>query len=546
MLDLQLAIAELDRVVVAQMAADRTPGLTLAITDRERTLHVGVYGLADIAIAAPVTPKTRFEIGSIGKSLAADVALALATEGRIDLHAPVTAYLPWFEIRSEFAPITVHHLLNHSAGISSGLDGTADAVTEALALAGVGAATPPGDRVHYSNAGYKLVGLVIAAVTGQSSAEAIAERILEPLGMTASSSTITHTDRLGMATGYVGLFDDRPFHPSHPLVPATWLETDTADGAVAATAADMAAYARMLLNRGAFPGGLVYPESTFERKITSGTPDEDGDLYGYGINHLQIDGHSVVGHPGGMVGYSAGLVADLDAGLGVAAFVNGPGSPNRIAFHALALVRAAQEGRPLPLAPDLTPNDPAPCAGTYRCDGGSADSDVAELVFASSGGVLRLRHEGVDLPLHPYDDDVFVADHPDFDRFAFRFERDVSNAVVAVSHGGAWYGVAGVAADPAPTYPTEWDAYPGHYRSFNPWCPNFRVVLRRGELRLIFPEGPDGFEDDQPLVPLDAPGHFRAGSDPGCPERIAFSAVIDGRTQVATLSGAVYGRFFTP
>ncbi len=546
MLDLQLVIAELDRVVAAQMAVDRTPGLSLAITDRERTLHVGVHGLADIATGEQVTPDTRFEIGSIGKSLAADVVLALAAEGRIDLHAPVTAYLPWFEIRSEFAPITVHHLLNHSAGISSGLDGTADAVTEALALAGVGAGTPPGDRVHYSNAGYKLVGLVIAAVTGRSSSEAIAERIVGPLGMTTASSTITHADRLGMSTGYVGLYDDKPFHPSHPLVPATWLETDTADGAVAATATDMAAYTRLLLNRGAFPGGRVYPESSFERKITSGTADEDGDLYGYGINHLQIDGHSVVGHPGGMVGFSAGLVADLNAGLGVAAFVNGPGSPNRIAFHALALVRAAQEGRPLPPAPDLAPDDPAPFADAYRHDGGSAGSDVAELVFASSDGILRLRHDGVDLPLHPYGDDAFVSDHPEFDRFAFQFERDASDAVVAVSHGGFWFGVAGAVVDPVPPYPPEWDAYPGHYRSFSPWCSNFRVVLRRGELRLIFPEGPDGFEDDQPLVSVDAPGQFRAGSDPGCPERIAFSTVIDGRAQVATLSGSVYGRFFTP
>ena len=117
------------------MAADRTPGLALSITDRDRTLHVATYGLAEIASGTPVTESTRFEIGSIGKCFAADVLLALAAEGQVDLDAPVSTYLPWFQLRGDFAPITLHHLLTHTAGISSGVDGSPDAVVEALTLA---------------------------------------------------------------------------------------------------------------------------------------------------------------------------------------------------------------------------------------------------------------------------------------------------------------------------------------------------------------------------------------------------------------------------
>ena len=420
MTNLAPAIAALDSFVADQMATDRTPGYALAITDRDRTLYVGNYGLAEIASNTPVTDGTRFEIGSIGKCFAADVLLALAAEGRVDLHAPVSTYLPWLQFRSAFAPITLHHLLNHTAGISSGVDGSPDAVVEALTLAELGTGTPPGERFHYANGGYKILGLVIEAVTGKTSAENIADRILTPLGMSSSSATITSADRPLLAVGYSGQYDDRPMHPSHPLVPATWLETDTADGAIAATAGDMATYARMILNRGAYPGGRIYPEEFFQSRITAGTMSENGFAYGYGIIVREIDGRTIIGHTGGMVGYSAGLTADLDAGIAAVAFVNGPGSPYMLSRHAVALFRAAQEGAAFP-APVLYLRQPVAISGTFYRDG---DESSAPLTFAPEDGVLILNYQGESIPLHPYDEDAFLTNHPDWDRFISGFERD--------------------------------------------------------------------------------------------------------------------------
>ena len=68
--------------------------------------------------------------------------------------------------------------------------------------------------------------------------------------MTASEPAITNALRPRLAVGYASLYDDRPAHPSHPLVPATWLETESGDGSLASTPEDMAVYLRMLLNRG--------------------------------------------------------------------------------------------------------------------------------------------------------------------------------------------------------------------------------------------------------------------------------------------------------
>jgi CubicO group peptidase (beta-lactamase class C family) len=58
----------------------------------------------------------------VGKAFAAVIALQLAKEGALDLHAPVREALPWFSVRSRHAPITLHHLLTHTSGVIESSD----------------------------------------------------------------------------------------------------------------------------------------------------------------------------------------------------------------------------------------------------------------------------------------------------------------------------------------------------------------------------------------------------------------------------------------
>ena len=118
------------------MERARQPGLTLGLTDRDGTLLIRTYGFADLASRQPVTPDTLFEIGSIGKTFTAVAILQLVDEGRIDLHAPVARYLPWFAVPQPagHAPITIAHLLSHTAGIVAGIDGTPEAAFQVWSL----------------------------------------------------------------------------------------------------------------------------------------------------------------------------------------------------------------------------------------------------------------------------------------------------------------------------------------------------------------------------------------------------------------------------
>src|SRR4051812_18127122 len=239
------ALARLDEYVERHMREAGAPGMTLALAGRNGPVRVSTYGFADTKAGARVAPGTMFEVGSISKSFAAVALLQMLDEGRVDLHRPVVEYLPWLKLEQGRGAVTAHHLLSHTSGLPG-----APLLPESLAV-GLETVFKPGEKFVYSNVGYLLLGLLIEALDRRPFAEALAARVLKPLGMNHSSPLITNVLRPRMAVGYAPEFEDRPFPLRGRLAEAAWIEVDTAAGGVAATAPDMVAYLRMLLNRGA-------------------------------------------------------------------------------------------------------------------------------------------------------------------------------------------------------------------------------------------------------------------------------------------------------
>jgi D-alanyl-D-alanine carboxypeptidase len=530
-------VAAVDAAVQTEMERSRQPGLTLGLTDQDSTLVIRTYGFADLASRQEVTPETLFEIGSIGKTFTAVAILQLVDEGRIDLEAPVDRYLPWFAVPQQAGhpPITIAHLLSHTAGLVAGIDGTPEAAFQVWSLRDLPTFSAPGERFHYSNVGYKALGLVLEAVEARPYREVIRARILDPLDMSATEPAITHDIRSRLAVGYEYLHDDRIGYPGAQLAPATWLETETADGSIASTAADMCAFVRLLLREGEGPRGRLLSERAFA-EMTAGNPGEDEPaVYGYGLVIRELEGHRLIGHGGGMVGYLAGMQADPEAGLGVIVLQNG------MSLNPMALARTV-----LPIARDeaneMTPPTTATATwheelvGTYVPD--EPDSEPIEIVAGKNGPVLR--SDGRELALEVVDDDVLLVPDAAFDRFRIRVERQ-ADGVTELWHGGRRYVREGTAARQLLEPSDELRSIAGHYRSHNPWTTNFRVVLREDRPWLTFAAAPDGFDDEQPLVPL-PDGSFRAGEDPGNPEGLRFDTVVDGRALRAWLSGWPYYR----
>ena len=548
---LEAVFTRLDRYIEIRMQAANTPGMAVALTDREKLLRISTYGYSDIAVQIPVRPDTLFEIGSISKSFTSIVLMQLREEGMLDLHEPVSRYLPWFDVKSEHRPITLHHLMSHSTGIIMGMEFTGEARYEVWALRETEASAPPGTYYHYSNVGYKALGVILEEILSKPYGEIIQERILNPLGMTNTDPIITHETRKRMAVGYEAFYDDRPAPRNRPLAPATWLEYRWGDASVASTPADMAAYVRMYLNKGQGPEGAVLSEESLilmMEPVIEAVEEGDDSFYGYGLDIYEIDGHKTIGHSGGMVGYYAYILADMHDGLGVVVLTNGPGSKtDEIAKFALGLLRADLHGQELPPLPqdDPTKIDNAnEYVGTYE----NPQNQMGELspptIHIDVIKVFSIRAEGQHLYLQLGDErmllekrepDYFYVDHPEFAFYLLRFGR-VNGEVVEAFYGSEWFLNERYKGPTKFNYPMDWDAYPGHYRSHNPWDTNFRVVLRKGKLILIYPYG-----EEKLLVPV-GDFEFRVGEDGLSPERIRFDVIIDDQALHAVFSCGEYYR----
>lgn len=406
----------LDRLAAATMDSMGLPGMAIAVTDSRQTVLSTAYGVAELATGAPVSAATLFEIGSLGKPFTVVALLQLYEAGAIDLHAPVSRYLPWFEVQSEHAPITVHHLLNHTSGLPRGTDFSPHGLYESWALRYRKTVAPPGAFFWYSNIGYKTLGFIVEQITGRNLPDVIRDNILEPLGMTDTHPAVTVATRGRGATGYTSIYDDRPEHDGHPLTPAVWAEFATGDGAQVSTVGDMAAYTRALLNSGQGPNGSLITQESFDLMTATGMWT-GGDFYGYGLAYYSVDGRRYIGHGGGNAGFRSALIVDLAAGVGVVLLTNRTGETDplvEVAQAALTAVRAADHGQDLPSPPER--NDPTSVleaedySGDYRCENRT-------ISIAAESGRLRLSSGSGRVLLERRSRDCLYVPHPDFALF---------------------------------------------------------------------------------------------------------------------------------
>lgn len=160
-------------------------------------------GTADVGDGRPADPDDPVRIASISKTVLAVVVLQLVQEGALDLETTVEEVLPGL-LTTAPADVTVAQLLAHTSGLPDYIATLAPDVGAATGgSAGLGAPRSPeelvalaqeqpwldepGSAFHYSNAGYTVLGLMTEAVTGRSVADLMTTRVLDPLGMDATT-----------------------------------------------------------------------------------------------------------------------------------------------------------------------------------------------------------------------------------------------------------------------------------------------------------------------------------------------------------------------
>lgn len=525
-------------------------GGVVTLASRDRIIATLPFGTAGVGSAERVHADHLFEIGSISKIFTGLMVLALEEEGRCDLDAPITRYLPWFAVQSDFAPITLRHLLHHTSGLVKGADDPPDALGQCWSLRDTRTGSPPGSFFHYSNLGYILLGLAITAITGEAAADRCRDTLLGPLGMRRSIARVTNDDRPHLAAGTMPAADDCPWVPGVPLAPAPWLEVEAADGNIAASGADMGRFLRMLLAAGRIDGQTIASAEGFAR--LTGDLALDGEewtegfgalpvtdsRYGLGINVETVAGRRCLSHGGGMIGYSSFVLADPEADLGIAVLTNGNGDypiGQVIARLAHGLLTAPAVTPP-PLDLGFGPGQPGFVPGML----GRFHGALGDVCIAAEPDGLVITRGGVSGRVFRSWSTRFATDHPALRRFPLTFSDG--------AEGPAWHWGGDCLRRDQPAQ-TEAEISPlaahiGRYRSYSPWFPTFRLVLRAGRLVLIAPGGVEAPTEDMDLIPLE-PGIFRIGTDERLPERLVMGPQIDGRTVWVLRDGCRYSRMST-
>ncbi len=278
-------------------------GATWALVTPAGT-SVGAAGLKDVSQNLPMAPDDRMQIGSVAKTFIAIGVLRLVTEGRVDLDAPLTQYLPDVPIENPWAstaPLRVRHLLDHTGGLDDArmwqvfsLRANPDMpLRDGLTHPGgtLRVRHSPGERFSYSNTGYLLLGTLIEAVTNTRYEQWLDAELLAPLGMHNSTAAfVTQSGPQADATLAMGHFDPLTTSATVPVYvrPSTQLTT---------TAADMARFARFLMSDGLVDGRVLVDEALLRAMAVPTTTEaaRGGLAIGYALGLARRDRDGLVG-----------------------------------------------------------------------------------------------------------------------------------------------------------------------------------------------------------------------------------------------------------
>lgn len=367
-------LAALEAAVEAARAKIGVPGAALAIVKDNNIIFQKGFGVRDTESGAPVTADTRFAIGSVSKSFTAFAAVMSADEGLLSLDESPKRLLPYFKLSDAEADakVTIRDLLAHTTGLMRGdlvwIGGVLDR-EEVIRVAGVAKPTAkPRQAFQYQNAMYVAAGEAIANAHGTSWENVVAKRLLQPLGMSATSPSMETMRAVeNRATGY-----DRHGEQLRAAMPVR-RHNIAAAGGITSTAADMAQWVRLLLNRGAIKAGRLVSDAGFG-EMTKPVIAAGADAYALGLFAGKRSGRMAVFHGGNIDGFEAHLFMLPAERLGFILLTNIGRSALPAAVEAAVIEHlVANTGSPAAPVVAVSPADLAAEAGRYVGPGFSAD-----------------------------------------------------------------------------------------------------------------------------------------------------------------------------
>ncbi|MEU2201043.1 serine hydrolase domain-containing protein [Isoptericola sp. NPDC019482] len=350
--------ARFDGALRARCRERRVPALSAAVGRAGEVVWTGSAGWA------PAHSGTAFRIGSITKPMTAVAVLRLADAGRLGLNDPVGRHLA----DAPAPDATVAQLLTHTAGLPAEPPGPwwerhGAGTWDALVASGVVPLWEPGERHHYSNVGYAVLGRLLEEAHGRSWDAVLRDEVWTPLGMTGTGRTPSGDAAVGYAV--------------HPHDGTVLVEPVAAYGAMGpagevwSTPSDLVRFGSWLVGAAGGAGDDVLPLAWRRRMTTPRAVVDDGVPFtaawglGVSVHHGPGEGgraaRRTVGHGGSVPGFTATLRADAATGDVVAVC----GSSTAGFGDASFLIDLLGAQGPAPAAAASVDPDAAALAGTW-------------------------------------------------------------------------------------------------------------------------------------------------------------------------------------
>ncbi len=351
------ATATLGADVQRALKAFDVPGMAIAVVKDGKVVVAQGFGVRKLGEPTPVDGKTLFEVASNSKAFTAATLAMLVDEGKIAWNDPVTKHLPGFQMYDSYVTgqMTVRDLLTHRSGLGLGAGDllwwpstqfSTDEIIEKLRY--IKPATSFRASYAYDNLLYIVAGKIIAAKTGKPWGEAVQERILTPLGMSDTKTSVT--DMLA-SSDY-----SAPHSKIHDKISVVKpMPVPNAVGAVGinTSAEDIARWMNLLLNQGktadgkqlisAKQVGELWSEQTpmpiREPKAPLAATKPNFLSYGLGFQLRDYQGRKIAMHGGALQGFYSTVLMVPEERLGIAILTNAENSPAMASLYYTLLDR---------------------------------------------------------------------------------------------------------------------------------------------------------------------------------------------------------------
>ena len=339
--DLQTIINEFGNEIKKDVEGDNVKGsISIAIVKGDQIIWSGAYGSSDFDNKAKADTTTIYRTGSISKSFTAFLMMQLVEDGTIKLNDPIESYLPeikGLEGYSISTRITFQQLASHTAGLirEPNLENAASGPIEEWenkilqSIPKTSFKSKPGEQFSYSNIGFGILGLALSRAAKKSFLELVEEKIFKPLHMSNSFFIVPENKMVDLAKGMryqsIGEIDSRSEleHMGRGYkVP---------NGGIYSTPNDLAKF--MACNMG-------YTDMLTQKSLSimHNNQTRYGN-YGFGFFLFQDSAISIVGHGGGVAGYTCSLLFEKESQYGVVLMRNYNLGNTKLNAASLALIR---------------------------------------------------------------------------------------------------------------------------------------------------------------------------------------------------------------